>query len=481
MPPQSAGATNPQNVDARVFLCTLLEQMHTRTATKTCQATLANMTTAATWQQTSLVDDLLTTIENNPTSIDARKLLIEQYEALGWDDAAASEAKSIIELFPNAPETTELLSRYGEKATSKPKSKQKSKQPHKVKKSTDSTKHSALDVQQLGVEYIILQDDAKSLLRELTVLSDLAPELDLKDRVAELTALSEGRVFSAARGKAGSASAAGKDGGLRSARAVAASIKADQKKAMDVAILDLEAVLDRTSAAGQSSRDKDALREGLRKRADAVKSALPADLAHIASDALMHIEHEKLAKTYQNSETMLGDPVTDIPRADFWVSEDGYAWDIDELVQAVQAAKGAMRNPLTKEPFSTSDVVAIIRHPKGKVLAALEVEQNQLKKGVRKETISMLKTLSETLLLDMSENSQPSHEAVDAWLLYVATLPRAEQEAVDKLRVAAKDSHSGQPFDDTVGDAVRDAKANRLCFHKAGDFLSQAAVFLGKM
>lgn len=440
------------------------------------------MTTAASWQQTSLVDDLLTTIENDPTSLDARKLLIEQYESLGWDEAAAGEARTIIELFPTAPETTELLSRYGTRATEKPK-KNKQKQARKPVKSTNSGKHSALDVQQLGVEYIVLQDDAKSLLRELSVLAGLAPKIDCKDRIAELTGLSEGRMFSAARGKCGQAegkSPVGKGGALRSARAVGASMKADRKKAFDIAFSDLESVLDRTLAPGQATTDQDAKRETLRKRADAIKSAVPADFAHLSFEALMHIEHEKLQKTYQNSETMLGDPIADIPRSDFWVSEDGYAWDVDELVQAIQAAKGAMRNPLTKEPFSTSDVAAIIRHPKGKQLAALEVEQKQLKKGVRQDTITKLQLLSAVLLVDMSENSQPSHEAVDAWLLYVATLPPAEQEAIDKLRVPAVDSHSGQPFDDTVGDAVRDAKANRLCFHKAADFLRQAADFLGK-
>lgn len=440
------------------------------------------MTTAATWQQTSLVDDLLTTIENDPTSIDARKLLIEQYEALGWDDAAANEARCCIELFPNATETTQLLDRYGSKMTAKPK-KKKTKLSKKPVRPTESSQHSTLDVQQLGVEYIVLQDDAKNLLRELSVLADLAPETDCADRLAELTALSEGRMFSAARGRCGkedSPSSGSKSGALRSARAVAGSMRADPKRALNVAISDLEAVMGRAAGVGNSPSDKDALRDTLRKRAEAVKSALSTNQAHVAFDALMHVEHEKLGKSYQNDETMLAESICDISREDFWVSDDGYAWDMDELVQAIRANKGAMRNPLTKETFSTDDVAAIIRHPKGKQLAALEIEQKKLKKGVRQETITKLKAMSATLLLDMSENSQPSHEAVDGFLLYIATLPTAEQEAIDKLRVSAKDSHTNQPFDDTVGDAVRDAKGNRLCFHKAGDFFKQAAEFLGR-
>lgn len=65
-------------------------------------------------------------------------------------------------------------------------------------------------------------------------------------------------------------------------------------------------------------------------------------------------------------------------------------------------------------------------------------------------------------------------------MAYLATLPQAEQDAIDKLRVPAKDSHTGQAFDCTIGDAVRDAKANKICVHKTGDLLSQAVTYLGQ-
>ena len=213
---------------------------------------------------------------------------------------------------------------------------------------------------------------------------------------------------------------------------------------------------------------------------EALKSALPNDLTHLVSDAFMHIEHEILNKSYANSETMYGDIVSDISRSNFWASEDGYAWDVSELVEAVKANKGAMRNPLTKENFTVADVEAVIRHPVGKQLAALQVEQSTLIKGVRQETITRLQTTAATLVQDNSEDSRPSHDAIDDFLNYVATLPEIERKAIDRLRVPAVDSHSGQPFDDTIGDAVRDAKGNRLCFHKAGDVLRQAAEFLSK-
>jgi hypothetical protein len=36
-----------------------------------------------------------------------------------------------------------------------------------------------------------------------------------------------------------------------------------------------------------------------------------------------------------------------------------------------------------------------------------------------------------------------SREAIDEFLAYLATLPDAEQQAIDKLSVPARDSHTG--------------------------------------
>jgi len=57
-------------------------------------------------------------------------------------------------------------------------------------------------------------------------------------------------------------------------------------------------------------------------------------------------------------------------------------------------------------------------------------------------------------------------------------VPEAEQKAINELRCPAKDSHTGQSYDFSIGQAVRDAKGNRVCFHKTGDFIKQAAVYL---
>jgi hypothetical protein len=234
----------------------------------------------------------------------------------------------------------------------------------------------------------------------------------------------------------------------------------------------------RSSASQSSPVDNDTIREALVKRVRLITDDLPKELKAHASSALMHIEHELLQRTYVNDETMLGDPVADIPRGYFWVSEDGYAWDMEELAQALTSNGGVFRNPLSRILFTPSDVRAILQHPLGKGLSALQVEQGKLSQGVRLETIEQLEKVSATLLEDMSNDQVPSRRAIDEFLVYTAMLPEVEQKAIDKLRVPAKDSHTNQPFDATIGEAVRDALGNRVCFHKTGDFLRQAAARL---
>jgi hypothetical protein len=150
--------------------------------------------------------------------------------------------------------------------------------------------------------------------------------------------------------------------------------------------------------------------------------------------------------------------------------------------------------------FSTTDIRRIIQHPTGKQLATMQLEQSKMSQGVRPATIDHLSNLADTFLADMEEDQKASRLALgesheismmlfnhsltfflDEFVAYLATLPQSEQDALDKLRVPAKDSHTGQEFDCTIGDAVRDAKANKICVHKAGDLLKQAANYLRKV
>ena len=57
-------------------------------------------------------------------------------------------------------------------------------------------------------------------------------------------------------------------------------------------------------------------------------------------------------------------------------------------------------------------------------------------------------------------------------------MPEYEQKAIEDLRCPAKDSHTGKSYDFSIGQAVRDAKGNQVCFHKTGDFIKQAAAHL---
>lgn len=427
------------------------------------------------WRQTALINDLLEAIEADPANAEAHKLLAEQYQALGWDDAAADVAEAILQLDPTDHGAAAMLTACGRKHA-------RIRSPLPVRRKPPSSKTPSISLEQLRDGYQSLRDEATNLLREMLVFQELAPDADCLQQIADLNALAEGRMFSVARGKVSPAKMT-KYSPPRSARALAASMKSDRSKAVEIAILDFENVIrwarDGTGQPEQG-RDTDALRDTLRKRVDTVKSALPNDMAYHASDAFMHVEHEVLRREYANAETILGDSISEIPRNMFWSSEDGYAWDMSELVQAIKANKCAMRNPLTRENFTVGDVEAIVRHPVGQELAAIQIEQSQLFRGVRQDTISRLESMAKILLEDDTENSHVSHNAVDDFLSYVATLPADERKAIDNLRVPATDSHTGQEFDDTIGDAVRDAKGNRICFHKAGDLLRQAAVYLGK-
>lgn len=208
------------------------------------------------------------------------------------------------------------------------------------------------------------------------------------------------------------------------------------------------------------------IRERLVKRKTLLDAALPESMQQFSAEALTHVEREYLGKTYVNSETMLGDKVEDIPRQNFFVSEDNYAWDMDELAQALASNDGVMRNPLSREMFSESDIGKILAHPLGQRLKPLQMAQSELKKGIRAATIDRIAALGGTMLADQSADAAPSRQGIDEFIAYVATLPQSEQNTINSLKIPATDRHTGQPFDYTIGDSVRDAKANTTCFHK---------------
>ena len=75
---------------------------------------------------------------------------------------------------------------------------------------------------------------------------------------------------------------------------------------------------------------------------------------------------------------MYGNAVVVIPRERFWASEDGYAWDMDELTQATTSGRGVKKDSLSQELFVLADIISILGQPEEKWLQVLQVNQSQI-------------------------------------------------------------------------------------------------------
>jgi hypothetical protein len=450
----------------------------------------------------TLLAELYEEIERNPPGIQARKLLVEQFITAGWMDAVRDAVQDLM-VICNDEEVTHWDRAFCGIESSQPPPKYSSasasasatapnpastaaqesaRRPKNPSISPTKLPTNLRDLhnekQNLTKSYKAFQIKAKAILLEANLLRSLRQRkrLPLADvnYVDDLSGLADGRITTVLQGVSAPISQTTTSTTRQpdSARAVARKMVANPGNTMDLAISDLEAMATwlRSARSQPSVIDNNSLRELLAKRIRTIITALPQDLEIHAHTAMMHIEHELLGRKYVNDETMLGDTIAEIPRAEFYATEDNYAWSMDELVQAITSNNGFMRNPLSKHMFTPNDIRGILQHPRGKPLAALRVEQNKLKQGVRPKTIEEMDRMAKVFMEDMADDALKSREAVDEFLAYLATLPDAEQKAIDNLSVPAKDSHTGQAFDGTIGEAVRDAKANKLCFHKAGKF-----------
>ena len=458
----------------------------------------------------ALIGELLEDIERNPPAQEAHLLLMQQYAKCGWHDAAGDEAHRVLDIDPSVKEAqtylwihTAGLREAGGAGKGKGKAKsvqhdtkskaekRGSRKPQKNRGQAPEWRPNLIPIaspesslQELEDGYVALLKNANLLLEEMKLLKDLkAPNCE--NDISDLSAIMQGQVGNVIKTKT-----------LKGIKAVAEAImaksKASDQSGLDIAMKDLadvawwsrnlESCGDRTYTGKNATRDhdeQDEVRKALVKRVKGLKALLPNSLHGLADSAMMHADHELLHRKYVNDETMVSlDPVADIPRTNFWTSEDGYAWDMAELAGAIKSGKGVMRNPLSKQMFTRADIRSIIQHPLGKGLQALRVQQSKLKRGVRPQTISELDTLGKSLLEDKSEDGKPSQVAVEAFVAYLGTLPDSEQKAIDDLKVPATDSHTGVPFDTSIGEAVTDVQGNRVCSHKVGDFLAQAAVYL---
>lgn len=466
-----------------------------------------------------LIGELMEEMSRRPPAIAARKLLVEHYVSIGWVEAALDNTKELRTLAPGDFDVARFLSLLEkmpeppapETITLPPSPKYFKGRPtdevlvwdvkngrYKKEVATAKEKEKKLDLaglqigddldaarQDLVTGYQNLRVRAGSILTDLLHLQALQKKANIQAsrNTTKIQRIVDGQTNTPAQ--------------LCTPRTTARAMRDNPSQALGIVTDDLlDAIKWHKKAAGHATdSDTDKLRDAIVKRKTALEVALPDDLKIHCEVALMHMEHEQLGRNYANTETMYGDEVKDIPRSNFFVTEDNYAWDMEELVAAIQAGSGVLRNPLSKQMFTPRDVKGIFMHPFAKPLAALAVEQKAMSKGVRPDTITRMERLSAILLEDQSADTLPSRHAVDEFLAYIATcmsklqhslgkytdtevVPDLEQKAIDGLKCPAKDSHTGQAYDSTIGEAVRDAKGNRVCFHKTGDFIGQAAAHL---
>lgn len=395
-----------------------------------------------------LIGELMEEMSRHPPAIGARKLLVEHYISVGWLEAAIEYARELKNLVPGDADVTKFLYTLQKKSEPPlpeklspplpekkllpplptapaaerlewdPKSGQyiKTTAPRSIKRKPDISVANVSDDldtarQDLAISYQTLQAKARFIVADLMHLQALQKKagiLPSKD-TAKIQQIVEGQVHMS--------------GQLCAPRATARAMRDSPKDATSIAIADMEEAMRwHKGLLGQSSNANiNVIRDALVKRKAALEVTLSDELKVHCEIALMHLEHEHLKRNYANTETMYGDEVSDIPRSRFFVTEDNYAWDMDELVAAIKAGSGVLRNPLSKQMFTPKDVTGIYMHPLAKPLAALAVEQKDMSKGVRPETITRMEKLSEILLVDQSADTMPSRHAVDEFLAYIAT------------------------------------------------------------
>jgi hypothetical protein len=402
----------------------------------------------------ALIAELLEDISRNPPAVAARKLLVEHYISVGWLEAAMDNAKELKSLAPRDADVAQFLqilqkkpdppapdkpstpassvpvsnTRVWDPATGRYQKTTTAKNEKKASEISGTEINGDLETarQDLTQGYQALRAKAKFILADLVNLQNLQKRAGMSP--SKNTAKIEAIVTGDRRTSGTRSSPPG------SARSVARTMRESPEEAANLAIADLEETMEwtRNPYGRPSGADNDAIRDVLVKRSEAVRSTLPDSLKIYCEHALMHIEHEHLGRNYANTETMYLSDIKDVPRANFYVTEDNYAWDMEELVQALTANEGVLRNPLSREMFTPKDVKGILLHPLGKPLAALGVEQHKMSKGVRVETIVQMERLSKILLEDQSADTVPSRKAVDEFLAYIAT--RKSPLAINHVR-----------------------------------------------
>jgi hypothetical protein len=221
----------------------------------------------------------------------------------------------------------------------------------------------------------------------------------------------------------------------------------------------------------QAASNNSFVRQAISKRIHIFNAVLPDNLQKLTPTALMHLEHEELGTTYVNRETMNRLPVADIPRESFCVTEDGYAWKMDELANALIANGGEMRNPINLRMFSSRDVQAINTHPMTKSLSVsqpdVRTSSQSSRAETRAETVDKLDELTTILVSDISAEQHPSRKGLEDFLGYLLRLPESELQAIDELPLPGTELN--------LTELVRAAQARRISLFRIGELIERAA------
>lgn len=427
----------------------------------------------STFGENHILIDLYNALDDDPCNIHVHERLLETWIGLQDSEMALGIATALIQLdSQNEVAKRYLRSRHTRAAAqgmaqgmARPQDNSKLQSFAATYPSRLSDEDWAKVEKKLEEGYRKLQLDSSVVLHELQVASGGSEEQ--LEMLENLNHIVEGRISTVIPIVA-----------PLSAREVARNVKAAPQDARDILTQDFELVVE-WNRSQNPAPDNDEIRKRLIRRRTLMEAALPTSMTATLLAAFATIERDLLQKTYVNSGTMLMDqPLSTIPKDQFFVTEDNYAWDIEELAQAIESAGGVMRNPLSRHLFSISDIHAILAHPKGSRLKPLQEAQHRMRKGFRPTTINNIKILGQAMLQDQSNDARPSRNGMDEFLAYAATLPAAERQAINTFKIPANDRHTGQAFDYTIAESINDGKSNTSCFHKVGDFLSQAASYL---
>ncbi|EEU38877.1 uncharacterized protein NECHADRAFT_83214 [Fusarium vanettenii 77-13-4] len=378
----------------------------------------------------SIIDLLYDMLDQQPGNVYILERIIEAWESKNEKDPDNAVALLCLQAGRDA------IRAASSSSSSNGVQRRKQAQPRKTSTTASTGRNSDLlgDYKQLMLEAEYLKHELSGIMQ----LSGLQSVEECQEAMTNLGHISRGEISKAIHS-------------LQpvSVRESARNIAANRDKAQELLVQDFEAVI--AWASQETSASLESIRDRLVKRKTLLDAALPENMARYIADALALVERKHLKKKYVNSETMLGDKVEEIPAENFFVSEDNYVWDMDELAQALAVNDGVMRNPLSKEMFTEADIRNILSHRLGVRLKPIQLAQSQLKQGVRAETIRRVETLGSILLADQTENAAPSRSATDEFLAYMATLPESEQNTINSLKIPARDKLNGQPYDYTIG------------------------------